>query len=170
MASILSKSRRSPESLPHGWATSSPPRGMETNRAGREAVSRRWRSQKQSPCCVRPSSLPQCPLPTQDTEGSTCCTVPRENPARPPAAGHAEVPSHVGVSICIRHSLSGRANQRRPATPRTSLGLRHKLWQVPTVPPERGQPTGRASPPGVPVAGCLLLFPDESTLIICLAS
>lgn len=49
MASILSKSRRSPESLPHGWATSSPPRGMETNRAGGEAVSRRWRSQKQIP-------------------------------------------------------------------------------------------------------------------------
>lgn len=99
-ASILSKSRRSLKSLPCGWATSSPPRGTQVNHVCRESVSRGWRGQKQSPCCVCSSSLPRCPLPTRDTRNGTCSSEPRENPARPPQPG-ARRPSVMSASASL---------------------------------------------------------------------
>lgn len=155
MASVPSKSSRSLKSRPCGWATSGPPRGTQIHHMYGEAVSRGVAgSGAQSLTCVPKRSASASP---SDTGREGRRPPHGENPARPPAAGAQRPSGTWPVSIFTRPSLSGRASRRRPAKPRTSLGLRdrrHRLLQTrasPDRPPrQRGQPAGRSSPPGVP--------------------
>lgn len=166
MASVPSKSSRSLKSRPCGWATSGPPRGTQIHHMYGEAVSRGVAgSGAQSLTCVPKRSASASP---SDTGREGRRPPHGENPARLPAAGHAEALRHVAC-LYLYPAFSfwtgkSKASSKTPnitrAPRQTSSTAANSGESRPSPPPER---TARRTlvTPGSAGPGRLVSFPGE---------
>lgn len=177
---MSSKSRGSMKTPPCVWGKA----GLTTCAVASEGCRGRERSgrrEAQSPCCV---SKQAASVSSSETKGknSPCCLGPRWAITRGSECGMCRGPPiTVAVVTFICSSLSQWRSKETQQNLRHHPGpALHGYLQTSASPdnPRGGVREGNPQdctaplppPPGVPIADSPIMFPSESTLIICLAS